>query len=262
MKKTGYLQILPLFITAITFGLMFISCEMKQGNDLTPYTDQNPDQLDIYLPAMYTGTLPCADCPGIRYRLIIDDSSFTEISIYDNDPNARFEKSGAWNVNGDTLSILDSTRVPIKRFLVSEESLTLLDRENQKITGDLADMYTLERTGNQPAIREHHQELANQEFKFYAGGNEPFWSVKKDSLNNLIFETPDSTKHFSDADSTKEGNQIILKAVSESGQITIQATNNYCQDSMSGYLFPQTVFVILESARNDTLNGCGTFLNS
>ncbi|MDX1642441.1 MAG: copper resistance protein NlpE N-terminal domain-containing protein, partial [Balneolaceae bacterium] len=226
-----------------------------------PSTEQNNGQLGINLPAMYTGSLPCADCPSIRYSLIIDDSSFTEISIYDNDPNARFKKNGPWTVMGDTLSILDSENSPIKRFLVNEESLFLLDRENQEITGDLADKYTLERTGNQPSIREHHQKLASQGFKFFAGGNEPFWSVKMDSLNQLIFETPDSTQRFGRADSSKKGDQVSLSASTESRRLTIQSEDKYCQDSMNGYLFPQNVTLILQTTERDTLSGCGLFLN-
>lgn len=262
MKNTVYLQVKTLFITLITCGFILTSCNQKRETETTSNSGVKTEPINITLPALYTGTLPCADCPSIRYSLIIDDSSFTEISTYDNDPNARFEKSGHWNMNGDTLSIYDSENSPLKRFLVNEKTLTLLDKENQEIKGDLSEMYVLERTGNQPSIREHHEDLADQGYKFYAGGNEPFWSLKIDSLNHLIFETPDSTQRFSDTDSTKDGDTVILKANSESGQITIQAEDNYCQDSMSGYLFPQTVSVVLESARNDTLSGCGLFLNS
>lgn len=262
MKNTVYQQVQSLFIILILCGFILTSCNQKKETETTSHSGVKTEQIDITLPAMYSGKLPCADCPNIRYRLIIEENKFTEISIYDNDPNARFEKIGDWEINGDTLSIFDSENSLIKRFLVNEKKLTLLDRENQEIKGDLSEMYVLERTGNQPSIREHHAKLADQGYTFYAGGNEPFWSLKIDSLNRLIFETPDSTRHFSDADSTKDGNTVVVKANSELGQITIQAGSNYCQDSMSGYLFPRQIKVIMQSAKQDTLTGCGTFLNS
>lgn len=260
MMRTAEFSYLILFSLAVAF-IPFTHCDSQVQKEKKTESKQNI--LDLRLPAMYSGTLPCADCPGINYRLIIEEDRFVEISHYQDRSPGSFEETGIWRLNADTLTLSQQDDKNFKkRFLVDEQSLRLLDSKNQQISGDLSEMYVLDRTGNQPSIREHHQRLADQGFKFYAGGNEPFWSVKMDSLNNLIYETPDSTLRFSDTDSTKNENQVILKASSESIQITIQAGNNYCQDSMSGYLFPRKATVYLQMVNRDTLTGCGLFLNS
>lgn len=262
MKKTVYESFFLLFTIYLIFGLLIQSCNQTDVRKSLAESPKNTDQINIHLPAMYTGTLPCADCPGINYRLIIEEDQFVEISRYQDRSPRSFEKTGSWSVSGDTLTLIEPEDQNFqKRFLVDEQTLTLLNIDNQQINGELANRYVLERTGNQPSIREHHQKLADQEFKFFAGGNEPFWSLRIDSLNNLIFETPDSTVTFGKADSSKIGNRIVLKAVSKTGQITVHSNDIYCQDSMSGYLFPRTVSILFEPAIQDTLTGCGLFLN-
>lgn len=260
MMRTAGFSYLILFSLTVAF-IPFTHCDSQVRKEKKTESKQNI--LDLRLPAMYSVTLPCADCPGINYRLILEEDRFVEISHYQDRSPGKFEEIGIWEIDRDTLILTQPNNENfIKKFLVEEQTLTLLDRKNQQINGDLSEMYVLDRTGNQPSIREHHQRLADHGFKFYAGGNEPFWSVKMDSLNHLIFETPDSTQYFGQADSSKNGNQVILSASSESGQLTIQAGDRYCQDSMSGYLFPRQVIIIMQTEKRDTLSGCGLFLNN
>lgn len=258
MKKTADFSYLILLLLSLAF-FPFTTCEKNiQKEDQVSNESEEPD---IKLPAMYTGTLPCADCPGINYRLIIENDRFTEISIYQDRSPGRFEETGNWQMRGDTLKLLQPDSTISKKFLLDQQKVTLLDADNQQITGDLADHYVLERTGDQRSIREHHQNLADRGFTFFANGNEPFWSVKIDSTNHIIFETPDTAQTFGSMDSTQANDSILLKAQTGSNQITVNASQIYCQDSMSGYLFPQTVTVYLQSAKTDTLTGCGLFLN-
>lgn len=258
MKKTADFSYLVLLLLALAF-FPFTTCERNiQKKDQVSNKSENPD---IQLPAMFTGNLPCSDCPRINYRLIIEDDGFREISIYRDKSPGRFEESGSWNMIGDTLKLLRSDNTVIKKFLVGEENLTLLNAENQLITDDLSDQYILERAGNQRSIRKHHQNLADQGFTFFANGNEPFWSVKVDSMNRTIFGTPDATQNFGRTDSTQFNDSIVFEAKADSNQIIIRVNKISCQDSMSGYLFPRTVTVYLQSAKTDTLTGCGLFLN-
>lgn len=257
---TADFSYLTILLISLAF-LPFTTCDRNPKNEKavkSPTAKQK--NLEIQLPAMFSGTLPCADCPGINYRLIIEEDSFTEISNYQDRSSGRIEKTGRWISNGDTLN-LQSNNTIIKKFLINKSELTLLDQKNQEITGSLSDRYVLERVGNQPSIRQHHQDLADQGFTFFAGGNEPFWSLKVDSTNHIIFETPDSSMNFQQTNSSKSDSIVVLEAISDSNEITIQAKNEYCQDSMSGYLFPKTVSVYLKTARTDTLTGCGLFLN-
>lgn len=53
------------------------------------------------LPATFVGTLPCADCPGIRYQLNLNaDHTFTSRMTYE-ERNTSFNDSGRWEVSDD-----------------------------------------------------------------------------------------------------------------------------------------------------------------
>lgn len=237
----------------------FISCSQPQDQQETGHS--KTAQHNLNLPALYTGTLPCADCPGINYRLILEENRFTEISNYQDRSPGQFQETGTWKINGDTLTLIGLEDLILKRFLVADSTVTLLNMNNEQITGDLADMYILERTGNQDSIREHHQDLANQGYTFFATGNEPFWSLKIDSLNQAIFETPESSINFEEVNRSSTNGEIVFEGSTDSTQITIQVRSDYCRDSMSGYLFPQTVTATLQPFESDTLRGCGIFLD-
>lgn len=257
MKKfTPYSLSVFLSLSFILFVL--ISCNGQKNQQET--ADFEAEQSDLNLPAIYTGTLPCADCPGINYQLIIKDDGFTELSQYQDRSPATFEETGTWKITDDTLTLIGLEDLILKRFLVNDTSLTLLNMNNQRITGELADMYILERTEDQDSIRIHHQELAEQGFTFFAAGNEPFWSLRIDSLNQLIFETPDSSIHFGEVNQSIIENEMSLDASTDSTQLSVQVQDEYCQDSMSGYLFPLTITATMQPSGTDSLKGCGLFL--
>lgn len=245
-------------ISFLIFALL-ISCNQPENQQETPNFEAK--QAALNLPAMYTGTLPCADCPGINYQLILEDDGFTEFSQYRDRSPVKFEETGTWNINGDTLTLVGQENLILKRFLFDQDSLTLLDRNSQKITGNLADMYVLNRVGDQESIRKHHQDLAVKGFTYFAAGNEPFWSLKIDSLNQLLFETPNRELNVGETVLSEIEDKIQFEASSDSIQIAVQIRREYCQDSMSGYLFPQTVTVLMQTSGVDTLRGCGLFLN-
>lgn len=259
MKKfTAYSS--PICLTFFLTFVLLISCNRSQGQQKT--FNSETEEFDLELPAMYTGTLPCADCPGLHYQLIIEENQFTEVSRYQDRSPGKFKETGTWKIYGDTLTLIGLENLILRRFLIEEENLTLLNLNNQRMTDNLADMYVLERTGNQESIREHHQKLAEQGFTFFAAGNEPFWSLKIDSLNQVIFETPDSSKNLGEANLPTIEDKVIFVASTNSTQLAFQVHDEYCQDSMSGYLFPQTVTATLQSSKVDTLRGCGLFLDN
>lgn len=254
------------FIFIFAFSVM-ISCTQPENHQET--TASGPaqstpaeEQIDIHLPALYTGTLPCADCPGIDYRLILEENKFTEISHYQERSAENFEENGEWEVDGDTLTLRGEEDLILKRFLIGESNLSLLNRNNQRITGDLADMYVLERTGDQESIRDHHQELANEGYAFYANGNEPFWSLTIDSLNQAVFESPERKINLGKVDLSTFKNEMRFEASTDSTQLSVQIKDEFCQDSMSGYLFPLTITATLQPSPVDSLQGCGLFIDS
>lgn len=258
---------LPIHLTFILAFSVLVSCNQPENQqemsaDETELTTSVSEQVDWNLPTMYTGTLPCADCPGINYRLIIEEEQFTEISHYQDRSIESFEETGTWEIDGDTLTLRGRENLILKRFLVDESNLTLLSRTNQKITGDLADMYVLNRTGDQQSIEEHHRDLADRGYAFFATGNEPFWSIQIDSLDQLIFESPEKELNFGKINASTIRNEMQFETSTDSTQLSVQIRDEYCQDSMSGYLFPLIISVTMQPFPVDTLEGCGLFLDS
>ncbi|NBC66777.1 MAG: hypothetical protein GVY07_14115 [Bacteroidetes bacterium] len=253
------------FLPVYLILLFLISCNQQENHKNNEPSERaksisSIDDIDLNLPALYTGTLPCADCPGINYQLILEDDGFTELSQYRDRSPAKFEESGSWSASNDTLTLVGQEDLILKRFLFHKDSLTLLDRNNQIITGDLADMYVLERSGNQESIRKHHQRLSEQGYTFFAAGNEPFWSMKIDSLQQLTYEKPGSTRNLGEVSRSMIDNAKLIQTSTDSTQLSIRVQDKYCRDSMSGYLFPKTVMAVMKSAQVDTLRGCGLFL--
>ncbi|MEC3880941.1 copper resistance protein NlpE N-terminal domain-containing protein [Parapedobacter sp. 10938] len=96
----------------------------------------------------YQGTLPCADCPGIRYTLTLkDDETYVLKTRYLEKGDSVFTESGAfaWDENGGKITLADRG----EKFHVGENKLFHLDMEGNRITGSLAEHYILTKMTNQ-----------------------------------------------------------------------------------------------------------------
>jgi len=244
---------------ALLLIAVFEGCNQQERNMKTSnFQLQNSK---FQLPAIYTGTIPCASCPGIDYQIILDNERFTEISIYQDRSAGEFKNTGTWKISSDTLILSDNTDSIIKRFLVRDDSLVLLKKDKQQISGPMSHFYILEREGELESIYQRHQNLAAQGYKYFAAGNEPFWSFRIVSLNHAVFETPESHIEFEQFELPASSKNIDIDLKQKNVRLTTSIREDICRDSMSGYLFPQTVEVILQTTRPNTFKGCGIFLN-
>jgi uncharacterized lipoprotein NlpE involved in copper resistance len=93
----------------------------------------------------YNGVLPCADCDGIATTLSINaNNSFTKTNRYLGKGDGKpFEVSGTWSwVNGNIIKLNEVTDAP-NRYFVSENKVIQLDMEGNRIGGNLAEKYIL-----------------------------------------------------------------------------------------------------------------------
>lgn len=91
------------------------------------------------LPATFVGTLPCADCPGIRYQLNLNaDHTFTSRMTYE-ERNSSFSESGRWEFSDDgKMLVLHNGRGRTEKFgLRSAETLRMLDADGNEINSKL-----------------------------------------------------------------------------------------------------------------------------
>ena len=92
----------------------------------------------------YVGTLPCADCEGIRTSLTIRaDQTYTLVSDYLGREEYRFEEKGqfAWIKEGEVIELRGDDQRSLYR--VGKNTLTMLNSDGETATGPMAEMYYL-----------------------------------------------------------------------------------------------------------------------
>ncbi|MBU3084239.1 copper resistance protein NlpE [Acinetobacter seifertii] len=96
----------------------------------------------------YTGTLPCADCEGIKTELKLkDDKTYELTETYLGKGDAKpFETHGKFAFDKDNTSIITlDNKAENRKFFIGENTATALDMEGKKIEGSLAEHYVLKK---------------------------------------------------------------------------------------------------------------------
>ncbi|MBW6516270.1 MAG: copper resistance protein NlpE [Candidatus Cloacimonetes bacterium] len=150
MKKMILWAILILIII-IAIGILFYLGRQTQSPDVEPieeqeyYYDHHNARNSLDYAGRYSGVLPCADCDGILMNLEITyDSTFVKNYIYLGKGEGEvYEARGSfvWNETGNTITLQGVEGA--NQYFVSENYLIQLDLEGKRITGELADMYIL-----------------------------------------------------------------------------------------------------------------------
>ena len=139
----------------------FTSCKPKASENPNPEAAQTSEaeeapateftgdghnsRISVDWNGIYKGTIPCADCEGIQTELtLMEDGSFERRTTYlGKDGETRSDKGNfTWNDAGSavTLALEDGET---QQYQVGENMLFHLDREGNRITGDLAENYIL-----------------------------------------------------------------------------------------------------------------------
>jgi copper homeostasis protein (lipoprotein) len=98
------------------------------------------------LPASFAGEIPCADCPGIVYRLdLFPDHTFFQSLTYEDREFAYYD-IGLWHLHSESavLTLAGEGERPSLIRVADSSTLRLLDAEGREITSGLN--YTLKRT--------------------------------------------------------------------------------------------------------------------
>lgn len=141
MKKILAFTILTAFLA--------IGCESKKEEAVveqpTELADEHNAKNSLDYLGTYKGTLPCADCEGIETLIVLNEDETYEIQTkYLGKEDNEFTEIGSytWMDDGNTLEFED-TNSRITYYFVSENRLIALDQEGNRITGDLAQFYEL-----------------------------------------------------------------------------------------------------------------------
>lgn len=93
---------------------------------------------------VYTGVIPCGDCSGIETTLELrNDGTYHLVEIYKDKKDGRFESSGKFQWDAAASCITVGEGDDMISYIVQGDHLIMLDKDGQRVTGELADHYVL-----------------------------------------------------------------------------------------------------------------------
>lgn len=120
----------------------------KRKVELSTYSDNSKNSLDWA--GTYIGTLPCANCEGIKTTLsLFADGTFKRTIEYLGKKGETFSDEGKfeWNKEGSVISLIDNSGN--QKYKVGENQLFHLDNNGNQIKGNLSENYILAKTINE-----------------------------------------------------------------------------------------------------------------
>jgi len=107
--------------------------------------DEHTSEYSLDWAGTYEGTIPCADCPGIKTTVVLhSDNTFQYDTEYVERKVKTTDKGTfSWEKNGSIVRL--KGKDTNSSFKVGENQLILLDTEENVITGALADNYILKK---------------------------------------------------------------------------------------------------------------------
>lgn len=115
------------------------------NTETTTATTNAPKSSDIA--GTYEATIPCADCPGIKTSIVINNDETFRITSEYLDRDLKVEDNGKlmWHDNGTVLHLKGKdTDLKLK---IGENQLLHLDQDGNVIEGDLAENYIYKKIG-------------------------------------------------------------------------------------------------------------------
>lgn len=149
------LSIMATLLTALTFGACTSNENQKASNQEPEQVNEAQEDMlvdgahnsqnSVDWDGTYTGTIPCADCPGIKTTITINpDETFNYSGEYlERDLIVEDNGKFMWHDNGSTIHLIGKD-VNMK-LKVGENRLFMLDQEGNEIDGELKDLYVLEK---------------------------------------------------------------------------------------------------------------------
>ena len=93
----------------------------------------------------YEGTLPAADCPGIRTTLTLNPDGTYALHMKYINRDAEFDETGIFTVKENLLTLTQLDDGSEEYYKVEENRLRMLDAEKQPVTGALEENYVLQK---------------------------------------------------------------------------------------------------------------------
>jgi len=159
-----------------------------------PIAGSSPEAGLSGLPATFGGTLPCADCPGIRYQVnLLADHTFVSRMTYE-ERDSGFDERGSWQLanDGRTLVMQRGNETREQFALLDGNTLRKLDANGNEIESKLN--YDLKRTPQftpieQSSLGAGNASLENTYWKLASLGDTAVASASQQQEPHLVFNS-------------------------------------------------------------------------
>ena len=145
----------PFFGTLALFAALTIGCTENEETKET--TIENPAPAVVVTEVVtsdwegaFVGTLPCADCEGIRMAIYLNrDETYSQQMRYLGKDDKVFYANGRfeWNDQGNAVVLIPSDGSAKSNYQIGEGKIIKLDANGGQIKGDMPEMYMLNKIG-------------------------------------------------------------------------------------------------------------------
>jgi len=235
----------------------------------------------------YVGTVPCADCEGIQYRIQLgEDARFVSTSLYLGKASEPFRSEGEYSMDELGRIVLNPGTDDQQYLEPDAEGMWWLDSEGKRIEGNLAGHYRLTRIegglnpGGSGSSSENGSVSVSHAFsgvdsepveggdlylrkwqegiRFYALGTEPFWALDWKNGGGWIFQTSEGEViNLGETDPVYQADSGLTRYSFQTKSHLVRATlkDEPCADGMSGAPFDLTVVLTIQLAGDRSNSG-------
>ena len=141
MKKTLHM------IAATASLVLLTNCTFGNSNSHQNDSIQSSTAVSSDFYGTYQGTLPAADCAGIRTTLTLNkDTTYELVKVYLTENEQEFVTNGVYERQGNDVIVLITPSSGEKAFYkLSDNAVTVLDQEGKDVEGSLAHLYVLKK---------------------------------------------------------------------------------------------------------------------
>jgi heat shock protein HslJ len=212
------------------FALLIMSCTQKVKEERIEeivadssgivVNDEHNAQNSLDYIGMYQGVVPCADCEGIETSLSLEDETnyVLKTNYLGKNKNSTNEVRGvySWNEAGNTIILSGIVKAP-NQYFVGENYLKQLDMDGNKIEGDLAEKYVLQKKSDSGEIPPPPPPPAPETIKNY--------SIHSKSLENISL-VKNKWRLIELNGKSIESKEMFIKLNNEEGYIAFAGCNN------------------------------------
>lgn len=111
----------------------------------TPTAAGDTSENALDWPGTYEAVVPCADCPGIKTSLTLNNDKTFSITEEYIDRNSKNQDKGSfeWDASGSSITLKGKTAS--YKYKVGENILIQLDMDGKEITGPNKDLYVFKK---------------------------------------------------------------------------------------------------------------------